>query len=213
MNIQMSWGSAFWQDLSRNNQRRGNKHTSFHTAGRKHNCNWQPQQPLLHLDVRDSSSSSSQCLLLWSSSPLSSSWRQVRCVVPRCQLHCWQFQHFSQGGRRGRRRSYNKHLMGVILPSYCPSSSRTDPLLFRRWLRLLPQSRRRILLPLSLDGRCLPDGTTLPPPAVAYLEGGRCDLCFHCMDVPPRRNWCFLSPYIVLWGVLLLSLNIFYLLV
>ncbi len=65
-------------------------------------------------------------------------------------------------------------------PSYCPPSLRTDPLLFRRWLRPLPQRRQRILPPLSLDGRCHPDRTTLPPPppAVVHLEGERCDLCW-----------------------------------
>ena len=73
------------------------------------------ERPLSRLDVRNSSSSS-RCLLLQSSSPPPSSRRRFRRVASRWQFHHQQFQHSSQGGRRGRRRPYDERLMGSILP-------------------------------------------------------------------------------------------------
>ncbi len=89
--------------------------------------------------------------------------RYDRCVASRWRLHCQQFQHSSQGGRRGRRRPYVKRLMGSILPFLSSS-------LLTYWFLIIPPvitsaatKKTTHLPPLFCDRRCLPDGTTSPP--------------------------------------------------
>jgi hypothetical protein len=56
-------------------------------------------------------------------------------------------------------------------PSYHPPSSRTDPSLFRRWLRPLPQRRQRnIPTFFATDVVSLTERLYPPPPAVAHSE-------------------------------------------